>query len=284
MHPASSALTLAASPSALTLQSLRVALAAESVYRAACLAAAPSRKAANAARDAALEYKRRKSLALASAAAEALADETAAALGYEEKGHAATAALGELIRALYADRVRALGYGPLWTGCGYAAVLASAVADADRDGGYSGEFKPLADQPAFAHVDALVNWDAWNGEVTSISLRAHLPATRRDGSAYVDVFDALRVRFPEVRNYGADRRRATEVGLTGTSLAPEALPAYGAVVDMAQALVALAERYAVAYPERTPREDAAALILNGGEWRLASDGPEVISRRLDPRA
>jgi hypothetical protein len=284
MQPASSAITLAASPSALTLQSLRVALAAESVYRAACLAAAPTRLAANAARDAALEYKRRKSLALASAAAEALADETAAALGYEEKGHAATAALGELIRALYADRVRALGDGPLWTGCGYADVLADAVADPARDGGYHGSFNLLGETPAVGVVDALMNWDAWNGEVTSICLRAHLPSTRRDGSACVDLFDALRVRFPEPRFFGDKARRDVEVGLTGTSLGRAALPAYGTLVDAAQALVTLADRYAVAYPERTPREDAAALILNGGEWRLQSDGPEVISRRLDPRA
>jgi len=282
MHPAPSALTLATLPTALTLKTLAAALDAEAVLQSAIAATAPTRLAANAARDLALEHKRRKSLAAASDAAERLAAETAEALGYEDKSNAAHAARGELIRALYADRVRALGYGPMWTGCGYSDVLADAVADPARDGGYLGGFKPLGDRTD-TNVDALLTWDAWQGEVTSISLRAHLPATRRNGEPYMDTFDAIRVRFPEATGFGAaPLRRAVAVSLTGTSLEPAALAPYGAIVGMAQALVALAERYAVAHPERTPRADAADLIANGGLWR-AEDRPEVFERRFDPR-
>lgn len=282
MHPAPSALTLATLPSALTLKHLAAALAAEAVLQSAIAATAPTRLAANAARDLALEHKRRKSLAAASAAAERLADETAEALGYEDKSNAAHAARGELIRALYADRVRALGYGPVWTGCGYSDVLADAVADPARDGGYLGGFKPLGDRTD-TNVDAVLTWDAWQGEVTSISLRAHLPATRRNGEPYTDTFDAIRVRMPEATGFGDVHRRAVAVSLTGTSLEPAALAPYSALVDMAQALVALAERYAVAHPERTPRADAADLIANGGVWRSPYDAPEV-TRGVDPRA
>ena len=284
MQPASTALTLAASPSALTLTALRDALAAEAAYQAAIAATAPTRKAANGARDVAREHKRRKSLAAAAAAAEALANATAEALGYEAKADAATAASGELSRCLYADRLRALALGALWTGAGYADVLADAIADPRRDGGYHGGFKPLGELPAGATIDALTNYDAYQAELTSVICRAHLPSTDRHGAPCVDVFEAVRIRFPEVCRWTKDGgRRAVNVGLTGTNITREDLRAYGAVVDMAEALAELAERYAAAYPLRSPRDDAADLIASGGAWRLPTDAPDVV-RGPDPRA
>ena len=283
MHPASTALTLAASPSALTLTALRDALAAEAAYQAAIAVCRPSRIAANVARDAALEYKRRKSLAAASDAAEALADATAEACGYSAKADAATQAHATLARCLYADRVRALALGDLWTGAGYADVLADAIADRKREGSFAGSFASLADETGGALVDVLVRWDGWQGEAQALTCRAHLPDTRRDGSAYVRCLEVADVRMPEARGYGDKARRAVEIGTTGTRINAADMAAVALAFDAAKALVNLAERYAVAYPERTPREDAAALVAAGGVWRSPEDAPEVL-RGVDPRA
>jgi hypothetical protein len=283
MQPASTALTLAASPSALTLTALRDALAAEAAFRAAVDASRPTRLAANAARDLALEHKRRKSLLAASDAAEALANATAEAVGYDAKKDRATQAHATLARCLYADRVRALALGDLWTGAGYCDVLADAIADRKRDGAFAGSFASLADETDGARVDVHVRWDGWQGEATALTCRAHLADTRRDGSPCVRCLEVADVRMPEARGYGDKARRAVDVGMTGTRINAADMAAVSLAFNTAEALVNLAERYAAAYPERTPREDAAALVAAGGVWRSPEDAPEVL-RGVDPRA
>lgn len=264
MHPASSGVIRAASPSAFTSNALDRALAATrhaERIRAACAAVDDAVSAATQRVRNTLGGRRTPKAKAATAAAqdaltaaEAIADATASALGREAAEDAERAALAALARATFADRVAALAVGPSWTGSGYCA----AIADATR---------ALGADVREVHVDALGAEDgaplayvvvgtSWaSGEPYALHVVGRTPSR--------GTFDAFAVYVPEVRAYGSDAERPRgEVvfNLTATRLTAADARAHAEAANVAAAVAAVVARYAAAHPFDDAMRDATRAL------------------------
>lgn len=254
----------AASPSALTLNRLTAAIntAAEAARLArACGPVDDAAALALTRLRAALDVKPRTAKVRAAIAtaealrddADRLAEQTAEALGRQAAAAAATAALCALGRALFADRLRALALGDLWTGSGYCDALAAGAESLGVAGICEARVPALAaDGAPLAHVAFSVN--PWTGEAESFGVVALTPS-RAEG------FDAVRITLPEVDAYREPaKRREPEVGMTSTRLPLADAPALAEAYNVAAAVAEVVKRYVAAHPERNPREEAEAAV------------------------